>query len=436
MKVFKTILLVIIICSRFSKILYGQEDFTSCVPTAIDATEMGSENYININFLEDLAITNSDSSILSDNSGEIAHILVQFQPETWPTDIAMYESLLSQLDSDIRITAIVSNPQEALRIESFTKDWGIDNIDILTYSDTGGGYTGLYNFAWAEDDREIIQNVDGTITVVVPARDDQTSSGTIEEMLAQEYPDIVSDIIRSDLYFDGGDIITNEDYMFIGYTTIQRNIDKLGIDANEIAARFESLFGKNIIVIGGEDNAPPYFHIDMYLTPVGDNKILLADPQLCSNIVQNWSDEEKIDYALNLHRRLQGFSVFTNFFSLFDHSLEENLTEEIQGSLNDIAEYLERTGFEVTRVPFLKKASEHEESSGFSYPFITYNNAVLEERGGQKTAYVPIYGLPFDDIAIAIYQDLGFKVIEVDVAEISTYSGAVQCKVKVLLRNY
>lgn len=99
-------------------------------------------------------------------------------------------------------------------------------------------------------------------------------------------------VIISDLVFSGGDIIFTDRFQYIGINTILANIDgkpsKEKVEA--VKKKFEEQFGRSVIIVSDKEAQPighhDIFHVDMYLTPVGENEVLLADSVLGYNLME------------------------------------------------------------------------------------------------------------------------------------------------------
>jgi hypothetical protein len=67
---------------------------------------------------------------------------------------------------------------------------------------------------------------------------------------------------------------------------------------------------------------------------------------------------------------------------------------------------------------------------------VTYNNVVMETRGGETTVWVPVYGVPeLDEAGLQAWRTLGVTVRPVDVSRIYRYDGSLRCLVNVLRRG-
>jgi N-dimethylarginine dimethylaminohydrolase len=387
------------------------------------------------------AIRPPSPTIIPDTEGMIRHILIQApgllmmtDGSWWSHSFDMYKSLFIHLNPDVKITVIASNPEQANWLEhTICEVWEVTNpLDVIPYSDTGGGYS----YGWSRDGRLILQYLDGTIAVIQPERTIRGDSSSISDILCMNYPDLVTDVQTTRLYFEGGDIVVDGEHVFLGYNTVEYNMGSLGLSENEVVALFQDMLGKEVVVIGSRDIRPPYGHVDMYLTPVGDNTVLLGDPSLCSYIIQGWTEEERREHLFDIAGRMFEYFITVNF-NMFDILLNYNLSSEISGGLDWIEVQLKEMGFNVVRVPLLIPPSRGLGDLQ-TIPFITYNNVLLENHEGGKIVYMPVYGIgPFDELARQVYEGQGFAVRGIDGAlPLSASGGVVRCQANVLLRGY
>ena len=112
--------------------------------------------------------------------------------------------------------------------------------------------------------------------------------------------------------------------------------------------------------------------------------------------------------------------------------------------LDGIAAGLASAGYQVLRIPFYYGGPESRPASDSAkndsvatYPMLTYNNALVEERGGAQRVYLPRYGWPaMDDAAETAWREAGYLTVPVAGLTISAmYGGALRCSVKVLERG-
>ena len=94
----------------------------------------------------------------------------------------------------------------------------------------------------------------------------------------------------------------------------------------------------------------------------------------------------------------------------------------------NVIDSLESQGFEVVRIPLVLTTTPR--------VYVTYNNAILETRDGEKRIYMPVYGIPgLDWAGTRAFENQGWKVIPVNVSDVYTYTGSLRCMVGVIRRT-
>jgi hypothetical protein len=109
--------------------------------------------------------------------------------------------------------------------------------------------------------------------------------------------------------------------------------------------------------------------------------------------------------------------------------------------LDVIADQMTRAGYKVVRIPALvpdltAKFSESGKEKP-NYPFITYNNVLLENQNGTHVVYLPQYGCQtLDKAGASRWAELGFRVKTIPGFTTSAmYGGSLRCCTKVLSRK-
>ena len=258
---------------------------------------------------------------------------------------------------------------------------------------------------------------------------------------------------ESSLYFAGGNLLADERHAFVGADLIRDNVADLELSPEEIVRRFREELGREVLVVG--ESPQPAAHLDMILTPLGNDRVAVADSGRGAGIV---ADE--------LARRPESIAVFereamANFFghpelqSVVDSRGQLHRPPSIEGltaqaiadsrsvaaALDGIAADLERRGHDVVRVPLLMTRREAKDASRFprgdaGYPMLSYNNVIVERIDGRDRVYLARYGLASLDLAAQeAWRNAGFDVLPIDgLTTSSMYRGSLRCAVKVLAR--
>jgi len=252
----------------------------------------------------------------------------------------------------------------------------------------------------------------------------------------------------SELYFEGGNIVSDEEFILIGANTIRYNAIELKLSEEEVVVRFQDELGRRVLVIGPYPQ--PVAHIDMMMTPLGDGRILVADSFAGARIAEKalkqdpqsvtaferWCEEHFFGHPAisEIHGRDGAVLAPPEIRGKTREIIARS--RAIGPALDGIAQSLERYGYKVERIPLLdggpetRLSSVGEASNIAAYPMLTYNNVLLTE----SDVYLPSYGWPaMDRAALDRWKDLGFKPRAIEGLTISAmYGGALRCSVKVL----
>jgi hypothetical protein len=303
---------------------------------------------------------------------------------------------------------------------------------------------------WPQDPFVVVGNSHETC-LLVPASfarfdDDQMANALAEALQI--------DVRQSSLEFEGGNIVVGNESVFIGFDTIEKNMKNLQLESPVVVDRFAVEFGRPVVVVGEQKQT--IGHIDMVFTPLGDNKVAVADSRLGASIVkeslasaplQIERFERRCEKKFFGHPRiskvqLRGGGAISRppLVGKTVQVLDESLA--LASELDQIAQQVEAAGFNVVRIPALIPAqSDRVDEFGNAkpeYPFLTYNNVLMEiEDATTRIVYLPQYGLStLDAEARLVWENLGYDVRPIRGFAISSmYGGALRCSTKVLSRE-
>lgn len=253
-------------------------------------------------------------------------------------------------------------------------------------------------------------------------------------------------LIRSNLVFEGGNIVCGDQMAIIGNDTIMQNVREGGSNREEVILDFEKQLGLPIAVVGR--GVQSVGHIDLIVTPIGGNRVVVADSCWGAELMMTAIDQHSNQLTKFESQCEQQFFGRPSVKSLTDAVGERITRPTIIGSvyhairhsflianeLNLIADQLRAEGFEVTRMPVLIPQMR---TTQLNYPILTYNNVLLETRDTRPIVYLPQYGLPTLDTACAAeWKRLGFDIKTVQGLSTSAiYGGSLRCCTKVLHRD-
>ncbi|MEM8955692.1 MAG: hypothetical protein AAGD22_16175 [Verrucomicrobiota bacterium] len=322
-----------------------------------------------------------------------------------------------------------------------------------------GAYT-----IWPQDPFLVLaprsRNATSPTRLLLPAKFDRSDDLELAHTIATL---IGADTIESKLLFEGGNIVTSNSEIFIGENTIRMTAAHLGETLSRAAQRFAFTLGKPVIVVGGFPQ--PIGHLDMMLTPLGDNRLVLADPAAGANLVSSIAKNDPFAITAFEEKCIAEFFGHPAINKLENPSGETirpptlrnqttmalSVTRNLAPSLDTMAHFLAKKGFEVHRIPFFsatpppqpinpdQNATQQDERPGPTYPTLTYNNVLITKSPNEPVPSVllPQYGLDaLDQAAERTWSKLGYSVIPVPGLHISAmYGGSLRCCAKVLRRT-
>ncbi|MFQ5412731.1 MAG: hypothetical protein ACE5EC_10560 [Phycisphaerae bacterium] len=222
-------------------------------------------------------------------------------------------------------------------------------------------------------------------------------------------------IAETPLVLEGGNVIASRRHVFIGANVLNENTASRppAHTRDELSA----LFALPVVLVEDDRGAPPIAHVDLFITPIADDHVLVASPALGRSVMAG------ADAASNeaLRQRLY-----------ITPDMPEPKGPDFRPSriarFDQVAARLEERGFRVTRIPYA-------DSRNGNF-VVTYNNVIQEQRGGQKVVYLPIYKIPaLDEAARRAFESLGMIVKPIDVSPICHLLGAVRCLANVVERS-
>lgn len=192
---------------------------------------------------------------------------------------------------------------------------------------------------------------------------------------------------------------------------------------------FEQKYGHKVTIIGDDDpttpelERPATFHIDMGMTPIDSDKVLVGDPSLAINALRNLTPEEYADHNARLNRAF-GYPADQDSLGML---LQEN-TEgqpDLQHNFDVNAKKVAGENYEVGRLPYLQGPQ--------GLPWVTYNNCIMEtftrdDGTPVRRVFLPTFDLPvLDNMAKETYEKQGFEVFPLKLPVLTSWRGAIRC---------
>ena len=304
---------------------------------------------------------------------------------------------------------------------------------------------------WTQDPFLVLQDGSGATRLLKPWIFERAGDEVMPAVVSDAFG---IDVQQSRLFFEGGNLVSDAQHVFIGANTIRYNAVRWVASEADVVRQFELELGRTVLVIGPMPQ--PIGHIDMMLTPLGNGRIAVADASLGAAAVEqaDADDPAQIDaFEDEIERGFFGDPAIRELRLADGRTARvppvrgETLrmarkSREIAPLLDGIAAAISARGYEVVRIPFLfggpdaDPGSDDKNQGVARYPMLTYNNVLLESVP-ERVVYLPEYGLPaVDRAALNAWRDAGFRTVRVPGLTISAmYGGALRCSVKVLRRQ-
>lgn len=388
-----------------------------------------------------------DLQLLSDAHGKpvLAVTAVNSARRAVLRNAALVSNLVNALPADMRLL-VLTNDREAFAARGAESA----NVQFLPVP------ADVPITIWPQDPFVVLSGKDGSGELLRSRRFERAGDAHIAALLGEH---IGWPVRTSELLFEGGNIVGGERHVFIGADTVRINAVELEVDEAEVVRRFEAELGRPVLVVGPVPQ--PVGHIDMVLTPIGANRLMLADPGAGAHIaraaLQREPDtvaafEQAVEDAFFGDPRIRTLTL-ADGTTLSAPDLRGRTEAAVERSealaplFDAIASALAAQGYSVLRMPMLSTlppidtdgadASERPYRQVLDYPVLTYNNVVLSTGAVAPAVYLPHYGFTdLDAAASEAWRAAGFTVHAVPgFATSALYGGALRCTLKVLARN-
>lgn len=399
--------------------------------------------------------------VLPETRGAIASVVLSLSSARRSTlrNAELVTRIVDALPAETRVRLLTSDPGAfALRAPSVPHR--LRDIELVPVE----GDRALT--IWPQDPFLVLEGADGRTRLLRSRRFERADDAVMAEAIAvaEGY-----EVVESELAFEGGNLAADETRVFVGANTIRANALELGLSEAAVARRFEAALGRPVVVVGP---VPQWIaHLDMFLIPLGGDRVMLADPGAGAEIAGEVlaRDPEQIrDFERETERWFFGAPEIERLEG-GDGSIERpdlggataraiRDSAALAAGFDALARALTARGLDVLRAPILltrvggggraaeagpagsgdgTPASERPYAAPLDFPILTYTNVLQERRDGRSRVWLPQYGLgPLDAAARAAWRDAGLQVEPIEgFATSALYGGALRCAVKVLERG-
>ena len=345
--------------------------------------------------------------VIADTYGTIAEITIHYDDDLESELTPLYLDLFSALGPDVYVRVLCRNADEMSR---FADAWGV----LIT---SQGRTLELINIGedltiWARDRWIARESYDlaSPMPSFIPLADaayERPKFNEIDAGIALADAGLTPPVLDTMLHIEGGNVVASRRHAFVGANIIKEN-PGVSWESWDVIKHLKRITGRPVIPIQASDGTVPWCHVDMYLTPIDDHLLLVAD--------------------MNLGLQLRGGPGLMDAVSADDDDGAWETSSPIPDQLDEVTARLLRRGFFVIRLPAIADPAGDW--------MVTYNNVLMEQLDGLIHVMVPQYDVPaLDEFAVATYHALGFRVSTVDVSQVFHLGGALRCIVNVTRRK-
>ena len=320
--------------------------------------------------------------------GELTTLGLQFHRQGAERFLPVFGEIVAGLDADTTVHAVVGDAEDEALLRAAWPGWG--SAATLEVSRAGHVIT-----SWMRDRLAVLGAGEALLAPGMPM------TGPEERARDWKVPWVLGEALglpvqRARYRFDGGDLIADEERVYVASPLFARNPD---LERAELLRMLEEDLGRPVLAL---DPAPDH-HLGMFVTPLGGGRVAVGDPDLALELLGGEGRVLDLDGELRLAQDLEPFRA--------------------------VIAQLEEAGLDVVRLPLWP--------SDQPWVWLSYDNVLMETRDGRLRVWLPTYGEPtLDAGAVAIWEGLGAEVLPVDVASVFRLGGSVRCLTAPLARRH
>jgi N-dimethylarginine dimethylaminohydrolase len=331
--------------------------------------------------------------VAEDASGHLRRIAIHYVSGMDRRAMPVWDQLFAVLPGDIAIEVVVTDAADLGHFLALLRADGVPHLDRFHAVVTGQPLT-----TWSRDRMAALAGP-GDGSVLAPPRIPTASAARAGDWSAPfalshdvyDRPPTIASFV-----FEGGDLAASAHHVFADINLAGRNLGRGDATRAHLEAVLGRTFTQDVVWLGDSPGEVPEHHIMMYMVPLDDHRVLIGDVrrgmQLAAGTIP-------ADDAVAVHA------------ARFDR----------------VAELLAARGFDVRRVPVVVLPG--------AGSYVTYTNALFDRDAAGPIVYLPTYDAPaLDAEATRIYQQLGYRVVPIDVSSIYTLNGSLGCLVNVMAR--
>jgi hypothetical protein len=323
--------------------------------------------------------------MLSECDGRIRSVAIQYVQGS-AFAVPVYRQFLGVLPSDVKIYAICP---DRVSFDELKSAMGVES-GRLTPILAGHAMTAWARDRWISLETMLVAAGAENGAEIWPQRQG-------DQRIAQDLARAIGKrSLRSGLYFDGGDLLADSRSVFVAPGAIMRNIQHTCADQAELKAIIRRQFGCEPILLA---DAPDH-HVGMFMMAAGNGRVVVGDPSLAKPLFAQMELPGGADFSSATQRRFDSVAIAA-----------------------------QKAGYRVTRIPCVPSAD------GKTY--LTYVNGIIDQRGGERTIYMPVYREEdrLNSAGAAVWRGLGYRVVPIDVTSAFRFFGTLHCLVNVVEKD-
>jgi hypothetical protein len=348
---------------------------------------------------EDAKAESTVGPAISDCDGELQELVIQYTPDSSHIVLNPYRDFLTQLPKEVLVHVVC---RDRAAYDELTAHVG------KTACKLNPVFVDHEMTSWSRD-RWVALSPAGSakaFTLLLPQGElaaEVWAARKGDERIGDDLAAALADVIafRSELYFDGGDLVGDSETYFVTPNVLRRNLQHTVKTEAELQQRLEELLGRKVVLL---KDAPDH-HACMYMMPVGGRTVLVGDPRMARDLLTE--------------AEIAGLPLPAG----------ADFSDATAATFDAVAEQCREAGYRVVRVPLAPGKDGR--------MFLTPVNAILDERDGQRVVYMPRFdgAEKINTAAAKVWFDLGYEVRPVDCTDCYRYSGSLRCLVNVLRRG-
>jgi hypothetical protein len=198
---------------------------------------------------------------------------IQLSPhaETVSHALGLLRGVLHATDRDVRVAVVVEPGSDVAALRGVIARIAPRSVDRVHLAELAVASV------FAQDNGIAMQDAEGRPLLLVPRafrRDHDRAADDMTEEAASRALGVP--VVRSRLFWEGGNLVHDDETALVGVDTIAENVARLGLSAREVTRAFEVELGRRVIPLGdperavfGTTSGQVSFHIDLDVSLLG-----------------------------------------------------------------------------------------------------------------------------------------------------------------------